>query len=161
MTADKNVGRGWGETAPDYRHPPVASVPLAFPFQLMGVTIDRLDLSPPAYGDLLRLWAAGELTAHDIVAVLSGAPPVVIHALRWPDMEDALKAGVALLPPDIAEAVTGPSPPVSGSEEAPPAADAPAIAEEPSAAAGEDQGDDVGAELGIEPPNHADYQTEV
>jgi hypothetical protein len=165
MADEKPIGRGWAETLPDYRHAPVASVPLEFPFRLMGLAIDRLDLSPPSYGDLLRLRASGDLSAHAIVAALIGAPPVVIQALRWPDMEAVLAAGLPLLPPDLASRMSGGEEEAGGGDQEKPDRDrketvaAPPAEEgtptEPPAVA------DVGAELGIERPEPGEFLTEV
>jgi hypothetical protein len=96
-----DVGQAGRDQAPDYRHPPVTTVPLKYPLRLFGRTVRELRLSPPSYGDLVRIREAPRVTGHDILMAMTGEALAVILSCRWPDVEAALAAGLDLLPPDL------------------------------------------------------------
>ena len=151
------VGRRGDGEVPDYRHAPAAVVPLAFPFCLSGRLIASLALSPPTLDDLIHLRSAAGLDARDLLSAMSGLPAPAIGALRWPDVEVALTAGMDLLPPDLVARMEGggDTEAVAGDAPVPPAdrRDLP-VAAEP-----ETGGADVAASFGALDP--AEYIREV
>ncbi len=81
--------------------PPAMSIPLAWPFTLDGQRYRRIDIRPPARGDVEAVvsGALSELAMHSRMAGVSEA---VMRALRW---DDAEKVAVAarFLAPDLTD----------------------------------------------------------
>ncbi|MCB8835924.1 phage tail assembly protein [Aurantimonas sp. VKM B-3413] len=106
-TADKEEGAGAAEAGPevDETHrradydpgPPAVSVPVAYPFTLDGVRVDRIDLRPPARGDVEAV-VAGQISELELHARMSGRTVAELRALRWPDTETVTIAARHLAP---------------------------------------------------------------
>ncbi len=127
---------------PRYLHEPAATVPLAWPFDLDGRTVERVLLVHPTLDGLEFLRGENQLSARMILQVTSTLPLRAIGCLRWPDVEVVLAEAMALLPPDLVAQVEAAEEP-----EAEPANDPPV-----------DDPVDVADQLDLNP---GDFSTEI
>jgi len=80
---------------------PRISVALAYPLRLGRRRIAHIDLVPPTLDDLEALRGLDGAGPREILAAMSDLDQDQVGLLRWPDVEAALEAAKALLPPDL------------------------------------------------------------
>ena len=78
------------------------SIDLVYPLVVDGVKLTTVDLVPPSIGVVAAL-AAAPPTPAELVAALADLPKAVAEALRWPDVETAIRAAESggLVPPGL------------------------------------------------------------
>ena len=76
-------------------------VPLLYPFRIGRRRIAHLQLVPPTLDDLEALRGLDGAGPREILAAMSDLDQGQVGFLRWPDVEVALEAARALLPPDL------------------------------------------------------------
>ncbi|WP_414833588.1 hypothetical protein [Afifella sp. YEN Y35] len=85
---------------------PVA-IRLAYPLEVtvgsVREKIKKIDLLPPAYGDILAV-TKGEMSRAELVAAMAGVPVEVVNGLRMPDAERVISAALDMTP-DFAQAI--------------------------------------------------------
>ena len=84
-------------------------VPLLYPFRLGRRRIAHIDLVPPTLDDLEALRGLDGAGPREILAAMSDLDQDQVGFLRWPDVEAALEAARALLPPDLLSVPDGAS----------------------------------------------------
>jgi hypothetical protein len=136
------LGAAGAVEPPRYLHEAAAVVPLAWPFELDGRSIDRVELVHPSLDGLEFLRGEGALSARLILQVTSTLPLRAIGGLRWPDVETILAAAMTLLPPDLTAQVDEPE---DGAKSANGEAEEPAVGSEA----------DVAAQLDLNPGDFA------
>lgn len=128
------IGAAGAVEPPRYLHEAAAIVPLAWPFEIDGRSIDRAELVHPSLDGLEFLRGEGALSARIILQVTSTLPLRAIGCLRWPDVEAVLAAAMALLPPDLTAQVDAAEPELGTGEvtatEQPIVDDGPDVAEQ-------------------------------
>ncbi|TPQ44520.1 hypothetical protein C2U72_27685, partial [Prosthecomicrobium hirschii] len=80
---------------------PRVDVPLRYPFRIGRRRIAHIDLVPPTLDDLEALRGLDGAGPREILAAMSDLDQGQVGLLRWPDVEAALEAARALLPPDL------------------------------------------------------------
>ena len=80
---------------------PRVDVPLTYPLRLGRRRIAHIDLVPPTLDDLEALRGLDGAGPREILAAMSDLDQDQVGLLRWPDVEAALEAAKALLPPDL------------------------------------------------------------
>jgi hypothetical protein len=65
---------------------PSASVKLAFPFEVDGTTVERIDFRPPAFADVQAV-LDGKMAELEMHARMTGVSVQALRAMRWPDIE--------------------------------------------------------------------------
>ena len=80
---------------------PRVDVPLRYPFRIGRRRIAHIDLVPPTLDDLEALRGLDGAGPREFLAAMSDLDQAEIGLLRWPDVEAALEAARALLPPDL------------------------------------------------------------
>ena len=76
-------------------------VPLVYPFRIGRRRIARLDLVPPTLDEIETLRLLDPPGPREILAAMTELDPREVGLLRWTDVEAALLAARALLPPDL------------------------------------------------------------
>ncbi|MCW1842230.1 hypothetical protein [Prosthecomicrobium hirschii] len=80
---------------------PRVDVPLRYPFRIGRRRIAHIDLIPPTLDDLEVLRSLDGAGPREILAAMSDLDQDQVGLFRWPDVEAALEAARALLPPDL------------------------------------------------------------